>query len=134
MNWKAWRERMDFLRAVLNTVIFVSGAIGSIFNLIKGNNLPMIFSLLAMVFVVIFVITDLKSRRDRDAASLAAAAKAATTGGSVQSHDGSSLRLTCAHPVLVGQQTTSGASWYHNAESRLVIRLIRQCETSFGGG
>ena len=51
-------KHSDLIKTLLSTVAFVFGAIGSIFNFIKGHNIPMILSIAAVLIAGLIVYAE----------------------------------------------------------------------------
>jgi hypothetical protein len=118
MKWGHWREHTDFLRTVLNTIILVSGAAGSIINLVKGNNIPVVLSIAAMVIVVVFILAELKERRDRKREAEKVVAGVSFAQAQVAA-------TPVPYPTVVPEShTLVGNCTYWNSGGRLVLRLV----------
>lgn len=119
MNWGHWREHTDFLRTILNTIILVSGAAGSIITLVKGNNIPILISLVVFSIILIFVLVEIKDRRDKrkgDARTVEAIKATATPPASGDA---------APFPVVLPQQGVESAPRVYRAPGgRLVLRLV----------
>lgn len=119
MDMRRWREHTDFLRVVLNTIVFVSGAIGSMVNMAKGNNIPLALSIAAMVIVVVFVAVELLTRGDQRPQTIPRPATPVSAGPAAPPETGAAVR-----PVPVTPPGAAEALWYRTGDGRRVIRLV----------
>ncbi len=71
---------VDVLKTALSTLVLVSGAIGSVVNLLRGNSIPFAISLTGFLLIVLIVLSEVRAalRESRAAAAQSRRAPADT--------------------------------------------------------
>jgi|GEM_PF-7030250 len=65
MKGKHLKEHIDLIRAVLSSIVLVSGAVGSLVNILCGHSLPTFLSGVVVLLILVFIFTEFKDRRER---------------------------------------------------------------------
>ncbi|MEI7437026.1 MAG: hypothetical protein WCL16_09515 [bacterium] len=124
MPVKQFKEHADFLKNVMNILILVSGALGSVVNLIKGNNVPMIISMVAVAVVIGFVLVEWKSRRDQAVVARAAVAEAAQNAVPTRRPLAPDSEPV-PHPIVIPHEPVAGGDRvYTDSLGKRVLRLV----------
>jgi hypothetical protein len=131
------QKPIDTLKMMLNTLVLVSGATGSVINLIKGNSIPFAVSIVAVLIVVVIILAEVRaSRRAAHDASSGAATPAPGAGARPMDFLLNALRAPAvatpiAAPAPAAKQSRPHAAppaCYLNAEGTPVIRVIRSTQ------
>ena len=119
---------VDVLKTTLSTLILVSGATGSVVNLLKGNNIPMAVSLSIVVLAVVIIIAEIRSsaaERRRRGARLGEVVSAGSGGAEREiaaPEDRIAVRRLAGAPLA---DLGAADRVYVNAKGALVVRALR---------
>lgn len=109
---------IDVLKICLQTMVLVSGAVGSAMNLLRGNGVPLALALLAVAVILVVIISEIRSQRKGVPAAAAVP---------------HSIPVVPPRPVAYARPTPPQATqpaWGLDDRGRPVIRVVRLASRS----
>ena len=115
-------KNSDLIKTLLSTMMFVFGAIGSIFNFIRGHNIPLALSIFAVIIAGLIVYSEWRRMQQKSTqAPTAAQVAAAAPPGATPSIPIEPMKT--AMPAAIRITDQQRGHWHWEGD-RLVIRLI----------